>query len=306
MTTHPRRAVLDRFGIGEGDLIGAGGESRVYALGATQVLRLPRQGRFDRDAQARLRAFLDRIAGRFPFATPRIEEVAADGSHVIEKRLPGRSMLDRLRALSGPERARAFGNYVEAIDALATVRLPDLPYGHVLADSPMTATDWRAFARNSLSGFLDRNRATIAREAGDPDRLFGEAAAMIAGLPERPDKALVHGDYFPGNVLLDDRLAVSAVIDFGVYTVVGDPQLDTAVACLTLELLDECTADDVRLVRGLILERCGEAIVPALRFYRAWLAFSMADPANAAPPYPRLYGWSLAMLKLLADGRLPA
>jgi hypothetical protein len=31
----------------------------------------------------------------------------------------------------------------------------------------------------------------------------------------------------------------------------------------------------------------------------------MADPANAKPPYPKLYGWSMAMLKLLAADRLP-
>jgi hypothetical protein len=32
----------------------------------------------------------------------------------------------------------------------------------------------------------------------------------------------------------------------------------------------------------------------------------MADPANGVAPYPKLYGWSIAMLKLLADGRLTA
>ena len=31
------------------------------------------------------------------------------------------------------------------------------------------------------------------------------------------------------------------------------------------------------------------AIAPALRFYRAYFAFAMADPAIAAPPYPGLY-----------------
>jgi hypothetical protein len=31
----------------------------------------------------------------------------------------------------------------------------------------------------------------------------------------------------------------------------------------------------------------------------------MADPANAEAPYPKLYGWAIAMLKLLAADRLP-
>jgi aminoglycoside phosphotransferase (APT) family kinase protein len=116
---------------------------------------------------------------------------------------------------------------------------------------------------------------------------------------------MVHGDYFPGNVMLDDKLNVSAVLDFGTYTVCGDETLDLAVSYLTLELIEECTAHDARFVRDLIIERHGEAIMPALRFYRAYLAFSMADPANTAAPYPKLYGWAMAMLKLLAAGKLP-
>jgi hypothetical protein len=94
-------------------------------------------------------------------------------------------------------------------------------------------------------------------------------------------------------------------LDFGTYTVCGDPTLDLAVSYLTLELIEECTADDARFVRDLIVERHGEEIIPALRFYRAFLAFSMADPANKAPPYLKLYGWATAMLKLLAADRLP-
>jgi hypothetical protein len=82
--------------------------------------------------------------------------------------------------------------------------------------------------------------------------------------------------------------------------------LDLAVACLTLEQIEECTTDEARYVRGLMVERHGEAILPAFTFYRAYLAFSMADPALAGPPYPRLFGWAIAMLKLLAAGRMPA
>jgi aminoglycoside phosphotransferase (APT) family kinase protein len=106
-------------------------------------------------------------------------------------------------------------------------------------------------------------------------------------------------------VLLGPDLSVAAVIDFGPFTVVGDPVLDLAVSYLTLELIAECSADDARFVRQLVLEQHGEEIAPALRFYRAYLAFSMADPANTAPPYPGLYGWAVAMLKLLGEDRLP-
>ena len=298
--------ILAKFSLSERDLIGEGGESRVYALGPDRVLRVPQSRHFARLGKARQKAFLARIAGRFPFATPEILEIGPGEAWTIEKRLPGRPMLALLRDLDGKRRAIALRSYAVAVGALGAVELPYLPYGHILAPDPVRASGWQTFAARSLAGFVARNRATIAGEIGDPDTLAAKAAAMIADLPDQPRKGLVHGDYFPGNILLDDDLAVAAVIDFGVYVVAGDRQLDFAAAYLTLEMNDECQPEDAQLVRAVLIERHGEALALAFRFYRAYLAFSMADPANAAPPYPRLYDWSLTQLRLLAEDRLPA
>jgi aminoglycoside/choline kinase family phosphotransferase len=305
-TAAERAALLKRFGIDERALIGAGGESSVYALPGERVLRVARSRTAAAPDPHRLRSFLASIAHRLPFATPEIIEIDPAGLWRVEFRLPGTSMLARLAKLGDDRRDQALRAYAAAVDAVGTVALPGLPYGHVLAPTPVTADDWHGFARDSLVRFLARNRVTIAREVGDPKRLFEAAAGMIAELPSHPPKVLVHGDYFPGNVLLAPGLSVSALIDFGIYTVVGDAQLDLAVACLTLEMIAETTAHDASFVRELILERHGPEIAPALRFYRAWLAFSLADPAKAALPYPRLYRWSIAMLKLLREGRFPA
>ena len=116
--------------------------------------------------------------------------------------------------------------------------------------------------------------------------------------------ALAHGDYFPGNVLIDESLTLSGLVDFSVYTLAGDAHYDAITAALFLEMIDEASADDVALAKHLVVARHGQAILPAARFYRAYAAILMADPANSAPPYPRLFAWSVANLKALAAGRM--
>lgn len=301
-----RARILAEFRVGQSHLIGEGAESLVYELGPAHVLRLPRAGKFAAGSRVALQAFLRSIEGQLPFATPRIEEIGPDETWTVEARLPGHPLAPFLKTAHDDSRDRALRSYARAVEEIAAVRFDDLPYGHIVAAPRVTAPDWRLFLRESLDGFRSRNRIAIARDVGDPYTLQDRAADLIMALPELPTRSLVHGDYFPGNVLIGPDLEVTAVLDFGPYTVCGDPTLDLAVSYLTLELIDETTADDARFVREMLIERHGEELVPAFRFYRAWLAFSMADPANARPPYPKLYGWSIAMLRLLAEGRLPA
>jgi hypothetical protein len=154
---------LAEFGIGPDDLIGEGGESFVYALGADAVLRLPKRPHFDGESRERLQIFLEHIAGQMPFATPEILEIGPSEDWTVERRLPGRPMLEMLRTLADDKRDKALRNYVAAIDGFSAIRLDEFPYGHVLAQSAVTAADWQTFLWESLIGFRTRNRVAVAR-----------------------------------------------------------------------------------------------------------------------------------------------
>ena len=163
---------------------------------------------------------------------------------------------------------------------------------------------WPGFFRASLDHWLARNGAAIAAATGSVERVSTNAMALLAGLPERPQKALAHGDYFPGNVLFDERLTLTGLVDFSVFTLAGDPLYDAITAALFLEMIDEADADDVALARHLVSRATARRSCLSARFYRAYAAILMADPANAAPPYPRLFAWSVANLRALAAGKL--
>ncbi len=284
-------------------MLGLGGESMVFALDEPRVLRVPR-GQPAPTLEGR-QAFLADLEGKLPFRTPLILEIGLDHAYTIEARLPGRSMLDVLRELRGPVRARAWRSYITAVDAIGTIPRPDPVYRQILASDPIEAATWPDFIAACMAGAAQRNRATIEREIGDADRIAAQAIALTADLEREPPKVLVHGDVFPGNVMMDDAGAVTAVIDFGYFTVAGDPTLDLAAAYLPLEMLDVCGPDDIEVVRDLMVQRHGAGIEAAIRCHRAYFALFMADPANAAEPYPRLYRWSLTNMAKLAMGTLP-
>ena len=265
-----------------------------------RVLRRPG----DAAELARLQSFLAGIDGRLDVPTAVIEAIDAKGRFTIERRLAGTSLLALLPRLHGAKRRRAISAYVAGAEATGRLLLPDRPYGQILAPAAITAATWPGFFRLSLDHWLARNGATIAAATGSVARVSANALALAAALPERPRKGLAHGDYFPGNVLLDEALSVTGLVDFSVFTLAGDPLYDAITAALFLEMIEEAEADDVALARHLVVERHGEAILPAARFYRAYAAILMADPANAAPPYPRLFAWSVANLKALAAGRM--
>ena len=97
---------------------------------------------------------------------------------------------------------------------------------------------------------------------------------------------------------------VSGLVDFSFWTVVGDPLLDVIGTPIFLEMNDEATDEDIAFVRRIILDRHGDAVLRPARFYRAYFAFAMADPANSEGLYPGLFPWALANLAALKDDRV--
>lgn len=296
--------LLRAFGLGPADLIGRGGQSDVYALDGARILRILRSPAADLAPLRQLQTLLAEIDGRVAIPTSAIDRIDPEGRYTIEKRLRGRSMLDLLPALKGAARTTALRNFAIGAEAPAAVVLADRPYGEVLCDAPIRADNWHTYLRASLDRFAESNRLAIAADAGDPAILKARALALLAGVPNHPTKALVHGDYFPGNVLLDDEQRLTGLVDFSIWTVVGDRTIDLSGAAIFLEMIAEAQQDDIALVRGLLLDRHRAALEAAGPFYRAYFAFAMADPGNYGGLYPQLYPWSIANLKALGEERL--
>ncbi|MFC3705374.1 phosphotransferase family protein [Devosia honganensis] len=283
--------ILQRLGHADAALLGAGNEARVYAMGPDHVVRIMKAGATLRAAEARA-AMLDEIARHaadLPFRTPEVERVVAMEGRVlaIEKRLPGVPVGQLLEHLQGEERRNLLENYLGAARHIGGIGLVRDRFGPLLDGEGLRSSSW--------NGFLKARLATSARACPDDLRPAVLAAAGTA-LPEPERPALVHLDYFPGNVLAENG-SVSAVLDFGPATLLGDDRMEawSAVAYLDPEISPQARPEDREQALDW-LRRCGllADYEKARRWLAAYWSFAADDEA--------LMGWCRRILQDQAGG----
>ena len=260
----PWREARDRLlrdhGLAAKDLLGAGDEAEVYALGADRVLKIDKPA-VDRALTGRRRALyaaLDRSA--VPFAVPGILDIGE--SHGVgwslETRIAAQCFADLLPRLKGPARQRALLSDADAAAEVRKLRYTQVgphqaAYGEVLAADAIRADSWADFVLARAGACLAAARDRVAGLVDRPERALDRLAQWLAGCgPTSPD--LVHGDFYPANLLTDAQGTVTGLLDFGPLTLMGDATLDLAGAVLYLTGMEGVVAAD----RGVVRERARE------------------------------------------------
>jgi aminoglycoside phosphotransferase (APT) family kinase protein len=268
-------AVARGFGVTADDLLGHGGEAWVYALGDDRILRIPHPGGSAEDV-GRRRTLVDELRrARPPFALPEVLEVgeAAGRVFAIERRLPGRSLLDTLRSCTGATRARLIERHLETAAALGDLYLaPGRHYGDLVLDRAITTSTWRGYLTERAAANLARS--TSAFRSIDP-------GALTAGFPEPAAPTFVHLDAFAGN-MLTDGVRITAVIDVGATSVAGDRRFDPVSAAVYLastEITPMAVAADIEVaLRWLRAAGLDEWFEPVRRWLAAFWSCAVDDP----------------------------
>jgi hypothetical protein len=294
-------AVLQHEGLMEPTLLGAGEDAYVFARSDTEAIKI-----FVEHTEAyvhELAELYTSLSGyETPFECPRIHEIRIhEGvAYTIEAKLPGTPMPEACAAMGGHERQAALESYVRAIGELAGFDAGEHAYGGYLATSVwLTAPSWGEFLRTQMEASL---QGFAARLAGDFSRLHATVDRLMAVMDDgfqSAEKGLVHGDYLPQNVLIGPDCGVSAVLDFGLHSAVGDTRLDLCTAVGFLELDGRFAPGDTSYLRGLVeRDRSTE---------EAWLAavydaYSAIVLGSTYSSHDGVYRWCLHALHD-TDGR---
>lgn len=283
-------AVLDHYGLTEANRLGSGWESSIYALNPTQILRIPNP---EPEVEVRVRARAAFTAGLpvMPFDVPRVREIkyVAGVLVAIEDRIAGRALVEMLPELTGERRRRALAAYLDTAEAMAAMTI-DGDYGDLLVPEPLRCAHWGEYLAKRLEGFA-ADEVLASAVPGFAEKVARLTARLLA-LPD-PEKRIVHGDIWPPNVMLDEGLRVTGLIDFSVTTRVGDTVMDLAGAVQYIRIGNPNAADDFGYLMGLIEARHGATLRELLGLYGVWIAFSWAYNHDE----PVVYPWCLAMIR---------
>jgi putative membrane protein len=288
-------SILRRFGLTESNRLGEGGESRVYALDGERVLRVC-PGDVSSYVERR-REFYRWLNGRSPaFEVPLLLSVDfAEGvTYCIERRMKGRDFGKVLGSLEAEERERALTSYLDVAGRIGDVRLPGELFGELIADDPVRSESWPDFLWRRAQKVLEVSYRDV--EADVPEfrnRLedFRNELRLLEGFRE---KSLVHGDYFPNNVFIDDGLRICGAGDFSYATLVGDRRMDLAGALAYLELSSGYRPEDTALLTHLLNERYGAGIGRFLRLYRLYYSIYYSFLKKSEPG---LYRWCIRNIR---------
>lgn len=280
-----RDEVLAHFGVAAGDELGRGGEAVVYALDGERVLRVPHV--WPSEAQARRRLELSRELERgargLSFRVPSVlEEVHLGEARVtLERRLPGRSLMDAVRDARGAARADLIRAHLDASTEIGDIALSRPFFGDLLRSDAIRTRTQREY--------LEQRAAVSLRSAGSA-LAHVDPAELARALPEPAERRLVHLDAWAANMLCEDGV-VTAVIDFGTVSILGDRRLDPlfSVAYVDPDLMPTHVPDDRRVAEEWLSERGLEALYPPAR---RWIAAFW----SACSDEPELFSWCVAAL----------
>lgn len=288
--------VLQQYGVSPAALISSGMEAEVYAVNDQTVLKLYRGSEHLASLGVLMDFYQSLERESLPYRLPCIQSLAVAGEFCVtlENRLPGVTMASLLPGLTAVEMDTVMVQYIDAVLALSRLPIPVGFNRHLLFDaegfSSTAKGDWNAFLRAFLQHRLHSSAACLRREVRGWDGKLRRIEHLLAQ-PYTGELRVVHGDFFPGNLLVYARLPkspktsevyrVCALLDFGLFTMLGDPLFDLATAWVFFDMYDDLKINTRARLLTHIIDRLGEGIRG--RLYRYVLIYSLLSANTYAP-----------------------
>ncbi len=295
-----RTRILHTYGISGEQHLASGMEADVYALDPNRVLKLY-TNTTSLDQLTTLKHFYNSLdTAAVAFSLPQIESIAIEDGVIvsIEKRLYGTRLADRLPSLNAAQLEAVMRNYISAVHTISHITMQTGFDRYKLFDeegiSHKAHGDWHTFLVRFLAGKLTQLQPYLER---DVTRFATKLAHInqILAQPYAGENRLIHGDFFPGNLLVDEKLQATALLDFGMMTMLGDPLFDIATGWVLFDMYDALKLGARARFLPILLETVGEKMRG--RLHRYVLIYSLLTANTYSPTCEDgHYAWCAANL----------
>jgi len=267
--------VMKSIGIDKPELIGKGDQAWFYKYQPGLIVKVYKNT--NEQYIESLAEFMKRISSfNLPVSLPEIYEInKIDGYfYNIEKELSGSPLGKIFPSLTYSQKKYSTEKYFEVLKYLHEIELPEYKFGQVLnTGEDITSESWVDFLDKKLS-----QRAAIVQPRLEKDVVgFRVKMDLMREVFKKKlkfsDHILVHGDYLYNNVLFDDNLNLTSVIDFSNSTMVGDFRMDIACAVMYFDLDETLNHYLIELAQ----KQYGEEIINVIKYYTAYQAFFQTE-----------------------------
>ncbi|MFZ1721474.1 MAG: phosphotransferase [Microgenomates group bacterium] len=225
--------LLSQHGVHNQVLLGKGMQSMVYDYAQDKIIKIYVDPNINIDRIHELRKFYESLSrDSLQVDFPQLLEVGTyhDLHFTIEKKLEGERALS-VFTRSNPEiKARLLDNYFQLLEKLSKIEL-DGDYGELLTGHlpKVVSSDWRIFIKQKLEESRVEATKKPDHDIKNVSLLFEKYfQEILPKIESKPKKNLVHGDLFLENVLAEKNGEITALLDFGPLSVLGDHLMDVA------------------------------------------------------------------------------
>ena len=141
---------------------------------------------------------------------------------------------------------------------------------------------------------LPYSRSFLYEDGLNIDEIKDKFFIDLKALSSQPEKHFVHGDYYFSNVLVNDQLEVSSVLDVSPHSHMGDFRMDVAGSLIFAELHPSFTLSEGKYLENLAKEKYGENIMNSVDLYRIYYSLLFSDCKLFDPS---TYNWGIRNLR---------
>jgi hypothetical protein len=236
ITAEDRHKALAAFELAGAKPLAVGTEAEVYERNNNTLLKLY-AGDSRLNHLKTLKEFYENLdSGGTNLSLPRIHEILQYGNLIasIESRIEGAPMEALLDNLNETELEEAENLYLDAVFRLKNIRFNTIPKSYLLFDQAGISDTSKQGFESFYAGFLEQKIQRVGRFFESTYPKFSKHAPVLVTVLRNAKAcklSVVHGDIFPGNLLVDKELThINGVIDFGSFTLFGNYLLDIAGA----------------------------------------------------------------------------